>query len=300
MRDLGDRQLGLAQQTLGAIDPALDNVMMRRESGRRLERVREVSRAHRQHFGDPIERQVFTQIFFDEFGCAPQLVDRQAVAVIGGGAVRDAIIAQQMDAELGRQCFGVRLARIGFGHRFAEQTLYELLDMRIARLKVVEQVRMALRRAAVLVDDALEERRRHAHGDELGLGLEAPVLRRTGRRDDDIAGAHRRAKLLAVAALVDIAGVAGHHRDRVIRALRDDVDVARPIELDGERGPSREVVLLNAGASLYMAGVVDSIQAGIAQAADELDSGRAKRKVEQVAAVSQRIKAETSNAVEVA
>ena len=70
--------------------------------------------------------------------------------------------------------------------------------------------------------------------------------------------------------------------------------------LDGERGPSREVVLLNAGASLYIAGVVDSIQAGIAQAADELDSGRAKRKVEQVAAVSQRIKAETSNAVEVA
>jgi len=70
--------------------------------------------------------------------------------------------------------------------------------------------------------------------------------------------------------------------------------------LDGEPGPSRDVVLLNAGAALYMADLVDSIQAGIEHAADELDSGRAKSKVAQVAAVSRRIKAETSTAAEVA
>ena len=75
MRDLGDRQLGLAQQTLGAIDPALDNVMMRRESGRRLERVREVSRAHREHLGYPIKGQIFAQVLFDEFRRATELVD---------------------------------------------------------------------------------------------------------------------------------------------------------------------------------------------------------------------------------
>jgi anthranilate phosphoribosyltransferase len=62
--------------------------------------------------------------------------------------------------------------------------------------------------------------------------------------------------------------------------------------LKGERGPSRDVVLLNAGAALYMAGVVDSIRDGIRRAADELDSGRARRKVDQVAIASQRIKAE--------
>ena len=71
--------------------------------------------------------------------------------------------------------------------------------------------------------------------------------------------------------------------------------------LEGERGPSRDVVLLNTGAALYMAGLADSIQAGIAQAADELDSGRARKKVDDVAAVSQRIKTDLAAAeVEVA
>jgi anthranilate phosphoribosyltransferase len=70
--------------------------------------------------------------------------------------------------------------------------------------------------------------------------------------------------------------------------------------LDGERGPSRDVVLLNGGAALYMAGIASSIQAGIEQVADELDSGRAQSKVKQVAVVSQRIKAELAeSAVEV-
>ncbi len=64
--------------------------------------------------------------------------------------------------------------------------------------------------------------------------------------------------------------------------------------LAGEHGPSRDVVLLNAGAALYMAGVADSIGAGIERAADELDSGRARRKLDQVAVASQRIKAEAS------
>jgi anthranilate phosphoribosyltransferase len=66
--------------------------------------------------------------------------------------------------------------------------------------------------------------------------------------------------------------------------------------LAGERGPARDVVLLNAGAALYMARVADSIQAGIAQAAEELDSGRARKKVDEVATVSQRVKAELAAA----
>ena len=62
--------------------------------------------------------------------------------------------------------------------------------------------------------------------------------------------------------------------------------------LHGEKGPTRDVVLLNAGTALYMAGIASSIPDGIALAADELDSGRVARKVEEVAAASQRIKAE--------
>jgi anthranilate phosphoribosyltransferase len=70
--------------------------------------------------------------------------------------------------------------------------------------------------------------------------------------------------------------------------------------LHGERGPSRDVVLLNAGAALYVAGLADSVQAGIARAGEELDSGRAKQKVAEVATASQRIKAEAATRAEVA
>jgi anthranilate phosphoribosyltransferase len=70
-----------------------------------------------------------------------------------------------------------------------------------------------------------------------------------------------------------------------------NVHLARVV-LDGQQGPSRDVVLLNAGASVYMAGLVNSIEAGVALAADELDSGRARAKLDQVAEASQRIKAQ--------
>jgi anthranilate phosphoribosyltransferase len=70
--------------------------------------------------------------------------------------------------------------------------------------------------------------------------------------------------------------------------------------LEGQRGAARDVVLLNAGAALYVADLSGSIQEGIQQAAEELDSGRAQQKVKQVALVSQRIKSEATPAVEVA
>ncbi len=66
--------------------------------------------------------------------------------------------------------------------------------------------------------------------------------------------------------------------------------------LAGERGPSRDVVLLNTGAAMYIAGLADSIEAGIVMAADELDSGRARQKVTDVANISQRIKADLAAA----
>jgi anthranilate phosphoribosyltransferase len=69
--------------------------------------------------------------------------------------------------------------------------------------------------------------------------------------------------------------------------------------LDGERGPARDVVLLNTGAAIYVAGLAESIEAGIVRAAEELDSGRARAKVGQVAAASQRIKVDQA-ALEVA
>jgi anthranilate phosphoribosyltransferase len=66
--------------------------------------------------------------------------------------------------------------------------------------------------------------------------------------------------------------------------------------LDGRAGPPRDVVLMNAGAALYVAGLVDTIGAGVRRAADEVDSRRVRSKLEQVSEVSQRIKADLTSA----
>jgi anthranilate phosphoribosyltransferase len=56
--------------------------------------------------------------------------------------------------------------------------------------------------------------------------------------------------------------------------------------LAGARGPARDVVLLNTGASLFIAGAASSIEDGIARASQALDRGEAKRTLERMAAAS--------------
>jgi len=50
--------------------------------------------------------------------------------------------------------------------------------------------------------------------------------------------------------------------------------------LEGEKGPQRDVVLLNSGAAIYVSGVADSISEGIEMAKETIDSGKAKKKLE--------------------
>ena len=52
--------------------------------------------------------------------------------------------------------------------------------------------------------------------------------------------------------------------------------------LAGEKGPARDVVLLNSGAALYVSGKATSVQDGIALAAASIDSGKARQKLEQL------------------
>jgi anthranilate phosphoribosyltransferase len=54
--------------------------------------------------------------------------------------------------------------------------------------------------------------------------------------------------------------------------------------LDNQPGPAKDIVLLNAGATLYAAGVADDIQQGIEKARAAIESGAAKAKMEQVVA----------------
>lgn len=49
--------------------------------------------------------------------------------------------------------------------------------------------------------------------------------------------------------------------------------------LQGEKGPKRDMVLLNSGAALYVSGSADSIAQGMRLAADSIDSGKAAKKL---------------------
>ena len=61
--------------------------------------------------------------------------------------------------------------------------------------------------------------------------------------------------------------------------------------LDNKPGAVRDIVLLNAGAALYVADLADSIAAGIAKARAVVESGAAKAKLEQFVAATRRIAA---------
>lgn len=57
--------------------------------------------------------------------------------------------------------------------------------------------------------------------------------------------------------------------------------------LDGsEMGPRRDIVVLNAGASLVVAGLADDLVSGISQASDAISDGRTRAKVDQLVAVT--------------
>jgi anthranilate phosphoribosyltransferase len=63
---------------------------------------------------------------------------------------------------------------------------------------------------------------------------------------------------------------------------------AKTIEniLNGERGAARDVVLLNSGAALFIAGVASSVEEGIGRASQAIDRGEAKRMLERLIAIS--------------
>jgi anthranilate phosphoribosyltransferase len=56
--------------------------------------------------------------------------------------------------------------------------------------------------------------------------------------------------------------------------------------LDGERGPARDVVVLNAGAALFIAGEADSIEDGMSRASAALDRKAARQTLDRLVALS--------------
>jgi anthranilate phosphoribosyltransferase len=77
-----------------------------------------------------------------------------------------------------------------------------------------------------------------------------------------------------------------------IQAKDKDESRARILAvLANEPGPARDVVVLNAAAALYVSGASGSLWDGVAAARDAIATGAAKRKLEELVAFTQRVKA---------
>jgi anthranilate phosphoribosyltransferase len=72
---------------------------------------------------------------------------------------------------------------------------------------------------------------------------------------------------------------------------QENAEIIRRV-LGGEPGPRRDIVLMNAAAALVAGGKASDFKAGMALAARSIDSGAARRKLEALVALSQRLAAE--------
>ena len=64
--------------------------------------------------------------------------------------------------------------------------------------------------------------------------------------------------------------------------------------LGNEKGPSRDIVILNAAAALYVSGVAGSLWDGVALAREAIESGAAKRKLDQLVSFTRTFKPVTA------
>ena len=75
-------------------------------------------------------------------------------------------------------------------------------------------------------------------------------------------------------------------RDDLIGGDKDENARISVQILKGEKGPKRDIVIINSAAAIVIAGKTDDFRIGAEMAADALDSGRALRKLEDIKRVS--------------
>ena len=77
------------------------------------------------------------------------------------------------------------------------------------------------------------------------------------------------------------------HRAESIRVQNAEESKKIVLEvLEGNAGAARDILLLNAGAAIYVAGLADNLQAGIDQAAVSIDNGNAMEKLKKLTQLS--------------
>ena len=75
-------------------------------------------------------------------------------------------------------------------------------------------------------------------------------------------------------------------KDLLGGVAEENAEITRNILSGKERGPKRDAVLLNAGLSLYIGGKAAAITEGIQMAAQLIDSGKAKAKLDEFVALT--------------
>ncbi len=80
----------------------------------------------------------------------------------------------------------------------------------------------------------------------------------------------------------------GDVKDLVVRSPEQSLEVMTRV-LQGVAGPARDIVLLNAGAAIYVAGVTPSFADGIDKAAQAIDSGAASARLDAYVSATQQL-----------
>ena len=141
--------------------------------------------------------------------------------------------------------------------------------------------------------------------DEYLVGPLAQVLINLGVKRGMVVYGHDKLDEISVSSPTTVCEIKdGWYRTYVItpeqfglkRCSKDDLKGGTPEEnaritrdiLSGQKGPKRDAVLMNAGASLYIGGKAASFAEGIALAEKLIDSGEALRTLEKLIEVSNR------------
>ena len=74
----------------------------------------------------------------------------------------------------------------------------------------------------------------------------------------------------------------------VVTSVQESLAMMRSV-LDNRPGPARDIVLLNAGAAIYVAGLAVTLAKGVDQARAAVESGAAKQKLDALVALSQQL-----------
>ncbi len=84
-------------------------------------------------------------------------------------------------------------------------------------------------------------------------------------------------------------GISTHTNDAIRVDGADQSKTMLLAALDNQAGAARDIVALNAGASIYVAGLADTHAGGVKKAQEVMANGAARRKLDQFVAVTQRL-----------